>query len=124
MIFSQRSFEGCLTIDHRASPGFRNEATARKLGYEPAMVKEGAFTELVTLSCIHCNAIVILNPARKRERGHCFKCNRYVCDYCNAAMRAPGYVHRPFAQIKDMVGSGKYRLNGPLWKPVLTPNGE
>lgn len=30
--------------------------------------------------CVHCNSRVIMNPLRKRPRGHCRKCDDYVCD--------------------------------------------
>lgn len=46
----------------------------------------GVLEECSTLTCIHCNSVVILNPLRQRERGFCRKCNAYVCDTvgCNA----------------------------------------
>lgn len=42
--------------------------------------------EFETMTCCHCNRVVVKNPMRVRERGHCFRCNRYVCDHpgCNA----------------------------------------
>ena len=33
----------------------------------------GELIELPTLTCIHCNCVVILNGLRQRERGHCRK---------------------------------------------------
>lgn len=33
-----------------------------------------------TLTCCHCNCVVVLNPQRKRARNWCRKCNHYVCD--------------------------------------------
>ena len=40
--------------------------------------------EMHTLTCCHCNRVVVLNPARVRERHWCFRCDHYVCDaqYC------------------------------------------
>jgi hypothetical protein len=123
MVFSQKSHEGYLMVDHRGSPGVP-EASARRAGWEPVLVKKNSFSELKTLGCAHCNAVVIVNPLRTRERGHCYKCSRYICDYCTAAMRASDYQHRSFDELRDMVGSGKYTLTGPYRNPVLTPTGE
>ena len=67
MLRSQRSREGYLLIDHSASPG-------------TASVPEGARLEASTMTCSHCNRVVLLNPMRTRDRGFCFKCNHYVCD--------------------------------------------
>lgn len=33
-----------------------------------------------TLTCAHCNTVVLLNPNRRRERARCRRCNSYVCD--------------------------------------------
>ena len=33
-----------------------------------------------TLTCAHCNTVVLLNPSRTRERGHCNRCRSYICD--------------------------------------------
>ena len=33
-----------------------------------------------TLTCAHCNCVVLLNPLRTRERHRCHRCNSYVCD--------------------------------------------
>lgn len=43
-------------------------------------VSGGQRLEYDTLTCAHCNSVVVLNPARTRERGFCFSCNAYVCD--------------------------------------------
>lgn len=42
--------------------------------------------EFNTLTCSHCNRVVVLNPQRVRARGYCQKCHAYVCDSigCNA----------------------------------------
>lgn len=36
--------------------------------------------ELPCMTCCHCNAVVVLNPDRKRDRHWCRKCDKYVCD--------------------------------------------
>jgi len=123
MIFSQQSHQGEIMLDHRASPGIP-AGKAEQMGLDPALVGEGRMSHMATLGCAHCNAVVVLQPLRTRERGHCFKCNRYVCDYCAADMRRPDYDHRPFEKVVDLVGSGKFTLQGPLWNPLLIPTGE
>jgi hypothetical protein len=72
---------GELTIDHRASPGL------------PGMPK---LFETATCMCAHCNTLVVLNPLRTRERGHCRKCSAYICD--NPACHAEC---TPFTKILD-----------------------
>lgn len=52
--------KGFLMIDNRASGG--------------------ELLELPTLTCCHCNSVVVLNAMRKSERGFCFTCNAFRCD--------------------------------------------
>ena len=61
-----RGGRGYLLIDNRASGG-------EKL-------------EMATLTCSHCNTIVVLNKERSRSRSYCRSCNAYICDSpgCNA----------------------------------------
>lgn len=61
---------GYLEIDHRAA------------GNPP----EGLPThfEADTYTCTHCSAVVVMNPARKRERYKCFGCSHHICDPCAA----------------------------------------
>lgn len=58
---SLRSRENYLLIDQSACLGGRKEENA-------------------TLTCCHCQAQVIINPLRTRERNFCRKCYAYVCD--------------------------------------------
>ena len=48
-------------------------------------VSGGAKVEMPTLTCCHCNTVVVLNSARVRPRNYCRKCNAYLCDskICN-----------------------------------------
>ncbi len=93
----ERSREGYLLIDHRASPGLPEEV-ARQTGLDPRYCGEGKMLEAATLTCAHCKSVVVKNPARIRERAKCVKCGwRYVCDFCAAEMDKPGYQHLPFA---------------------------
>jgi len=87
--------EGYVLIDHRASPGLTPEF-ARNAGLDPKLTAEGKMLEAATLTCSHCNTVVIMNPERKRERGYCRKCDHYVCD--NPACRSDC---RPFHYIQD-----------------------
>ncbi len=97
-MFSKKSREGYILIDHRASPGFTEEqAKTLNLPYE--QVKEGAMLEMASLTCAHCKVAVIKNPLRIRERAHCFKCNHYICDLCEAKTRESDYIHMPFEAI-------------------------
>lgn len=52
-----------------------------------------AVVEMDTLHCRHCGGCVIKNPDRVRPRGHCMKCNWYVCDPCAFRMTLPDYEH-------------------------------
>ena len=60
----------------------------------------GALTEHHTYTCTHCNSVVILNPARQRERYKCRGCDHHICDNC-AAARAAGAPCKTFKQISD-----------------------
>lgn len=92
---SKRRQEGYLLIDQRESPGVPvNPAMAGKPS--PVAVGAGQLFESPTITCAHCQVVVVLNPLRTRPRGYCPKCDRYVCDHpvCNAACR-------PFEQVID-----------------------
>lgn len=68
--------------------------------------------EFNTMTCAHCNRVVVLNPERTRARGSCLKCMAYVCDHkvclteCN-----------PFMQSVELAvkyeGNAAYLLRGP-----------
>lgn len=45
----------------------------------------GQLFEGSTYTCTHCSGVVILNPARKRERYKCVACDHQICDNCAAA---------------------------------------
>lgn len=76
-----------MLVDHRASPGL------------PGLPQ---VFEAATLTCAHCKTVAIKNPDRTRERGHCFRCNSYICDACAALKRC-----RPWAQVVDELLDGK-----------------
>lgn len=77
---------GYVEIDHRATgapmpPGMRH-------------------FEADTYTCTHCQSVVILNLARKRERYKCSGCDHHICDDC-AAKRYQGAPCRTYAQFID-----------------------
>ena len=123
MPFSKKSNDGEVFLDHRASPGIPAEL-AQKLGYAPEQVREGATFESATLGCPHCGACVVMNPLRTRERAHCYQCNQYICDGCDALRHEPDYTHRTIWEVREKVGSGQYLLSGSMGNPTLTKIGD
>lgn len=86
---SKRRQEGYLLVDHRESPGVPfNPAMVGKPG-APVLVGHSRQFESATVTCCHCQVIVVLNPLRTRPRGHCQKCDQYTCDspFCNRECR-------------------------------------
>lgn len=88
-MFSKRTLEGELLIDHRAGDG-------------TIAVPAGRRFEAPTITCSHCQAIVIVNPDRQRPRAYCRECDRYICDKCEAVRASPGYVHQSFSEFADL----------------------
>lgn len=76
--------------------------------------------EMATLTCAHCNRVVVLNPLRQRERCSCRKCDAYVCDSpgCNAECN-------PFMQSVELArkyqGDQSYLLRGPRGEILFDP---
>lgn len=97
-MFSKRELEGTAIIDHRESPGVTAEQAA---AMRCMPVGRGTRAELPTFTCSHCTCVVVMNPLRTRERGFCPKCDRYVCDRCEAARVASGGECYPFAKRID-----------------------
>ncbi len=87
---------GYLMIDHRFSPGIP-EDIAQKIRMPAPLVGEGKLLEAASLTCAHCKTAVMKNPLRVRERENCPKCGfHYICDFCAAEARLPGYSHLPY----------------------------
>ena len=80
MLHSKRSHEGYLQVDHRACGG--------------------AMVESATITCSHCQRIVVLNPDRSRSRGFCPKCDHYICDTCEEDRVLTG-ICKPFKEVID-----------------------
>ncbi len=109
--FRERGREGYLLIDHSASPGMPKDLMGLNIG-------EGARFEASTLKCGHCPNVVIRNPLRERERGHCFKCMHYICDACSLAYKI-NLICRPWVQVVDDVKDGKTKT--PVLARDLVP---
>lgn len=119
-VFSKKSHEGYLFVDHRASPGLTEEQ-ARAFGYDPFQCKEGKVFEASTFGCIHCGSHVVMNPKRTRARAYCNKCNQYICDWCDMARSDPNYVHTNVVQLQDLLNAGWGVSGGSMSNPLLTP---
>lgn len=119
MKFLKTDGAGEIQIDHRASPGIPTNLAA-SIGMDPALLKEGSVLNMGSYGCNHCGAHVILNPDRSRAREWCSVCDRHICDWCGAARKEPGYIHRTIDEISDMVMSGKWNLSGSMCRPTLT----
>jgi hypothetical protein len=96
---TQRSREGFVMLDHRHSPGVP-DAIVIAAGL-PAGAGHGLFKS-ATYKCNHCQAIVVLNPKRTRERAFCTGCNSPICDGCGVR-RAAGLTCKPYKQVMDEI---------------------
>lgn len=38
--------------------------------------------EAATITCRHCQTVLLRNPMRTRERAYCTGCDHYICDQC------------------------------------------
>ena len=63
----------------------------------PVGAGQGMF-EAPTITCSHCQRVVVLNPLRTRDRGYCPKCDHYLCDSCEAVRVQTGTC-RTFNQV-------------------------
>lgn len=57
--------------------------------------------ECDTYTCTHCTAVVLLNPARTRERYKCSGCSHHICDECAAKMVAGGACYTFQQYVED-----------------------
>lgn len=60
----------------------------------------GTLEERAVHTCNHCEAIVVMNPHRQRERAWCSGCDHYICDAC-AAAKGKSLKCRPMAKVVD-----------------------
>jgi hypothetical protein len=96
---SLRSHEGYMFIDNRNNSGV-DDAVMVALGY-PVGAGKGLY-ESATYTCSHCNAIVIIEPKRTRERGYCRGCSRNICDGCDL-VKSKTFECRSMERIIDEV---------------------
>lgn len=89
-LFSKRSHEGYLLIDHSNSPGTEGVPGGKKL-------------ECSILTCKHCHRGVVIRPDRTRARPYCPKCDHYICDLCEAIRVKSGGLCNSFDRIADKV---------------------
>ena len=82
-------------IDHRNSPGL-STPVRQKDGTLSPVVGKGQIYESATVSCSHCQVVVVLNPLRTRPRHYCAKCDAYICDGCAVVGEC-----RPFEAVID-----------------------
>lgn len=97
---SVRRHEGYLLVDHSQGPGLTPEME-RAMG-----LPEGAGStlfECAVYTCSHCEAGVLVDPRRQRERGYCPKCEHVICDRCNAVRAANGGECKTFKQVIEEV---------------------
>src|SRR3990172_11116798 len=83
---SLKRHEGYLMIDNRHNPAINEELVTV---YNFPSLRANSLFECATITCAHCNTVVILNPDRSRPRGYCRSCDKYVCDNpaCSAECR-------------------------------------
>ena len=60
------------------------------LGYLSVQNPDKPHFEADTYTCTHCSSVVIMNPARVRERYKCTGCNHHICDACTALRTSGG----------------------------------
>lgn len=68
--------------------------------------------EMHTMTCAHCNRVVLLNPERTRARGYCAKCDAYVCDHRVCLTECNPFMQSVELAIKYQ-GSQAFLLRGP-----------
>lgn len=99
---SLKRLAGEVMIDHSASPGIPDDLAAKWSAMGVLVAGAGERMEAASYTCRHCQAQVILNPRRQRERNVCRKCMAVVCDRPTCVLEC-----RPFDAIAEEVLSGR-----------------
>lgn len=113
---SKRSLEGYLWINNGDGPALSEEAAAAT-GKDVLVSRQRGALEASVLTCSHCQAQMIVNPLRTRDRPYCRKCDHYLCDGCAAAAHANGGDCKPLSMVFDIAQERaiqKGTANGPL----------
>lgn len=114
-MLTQRDKEGYFLLDHTQAEGMPDELVIAA-GLPPGAGR-GLF-EAPTYTCSHCNAIVVLNPNRQRERVYCRGCDHNICDGCGV-IRAQTLQCRTFKQVVDEILASAERQAA---SSILLPN--
>lgn len=112
-MFSKKSLEGELIIDHRSAGAGITPEQAAQHGQDAIPVSAGGLMETSTITCSHCQAIVVKNPYRIRARNYCPKCDRYICDICESNRIRSGEC-KPFEQYADLYLEAITKGNNPI----------
>lgn len=105
---SKRSHEGYLLMNHKDSPGLSEaflQKEASKSGTPPLPMGAGrGLFEAPTITCSHCQKVVVINPLRNRDRAYCAKCDHYLCDDpCGLDYKVSGGACRSYKQLTEML---------------------
>lgn len=112
---SHRSHEGYLFVDHRESPGLPEEMAIA--AGRPVSSAKGIF-EAPTYTCNHCQAVVVINPNRTRDREWCSKCDHHICDACGALKAMTNECNSMAKQIDETLERACQELV-PTFVPLL-----
>ena len=104
-------------IDNSNNAGV-DDAVMVAMGY-PVGAGKGLY-ESATYTCSHCNAIVVIEPKRTRERGFCRKCNSRVCDACET-IRAKTFECKTMAETIEEVLEQTVKQSDPASSILLLP---
>lgn len=66
----------------------------------------GGLQEMPVSTCAHCQAQVLMNPLRTRERNVCRKCYRYTCDKPSCVLECNGSLTRVFDEAEKLLRKG------------------
>jgi hypothetical protein len=118
---SLRSLEGEVLIDHTDAPGVPAEFEVM-IGLKPGSLV-GKF-ECATVTCRHCQTVVMLRPDRSRERHHCRKCDHYICDTCASVYALDGVcrdIQRQFDEALEKAFRESAGLVHTGFAPPIAP---
>lgn len=101
-MFSKRSRESYLLIDHSMGEGITPEQAA-SAGKNTIPVARGQRLETAVRKCSHCETQIVLNPKRNRPSNYCPKCDWYLCDSCELIKRLTGECRSMERQIDEII---------------------
>lgn len=118
---SLRRHEGYLLIDHSNSPGVPDDLL-RASGLPGMIEGQGAPVkfEAPTITCSHCEQVLVVNPNRTRARGYCTGCDHYICDVCTYAREVRREACAHIARLTEAIQEAGLKAAAPtstLWLP-------